>query len=261
MKYKICEWEDNGYHDSYFYGVIYDDATGLMKEISLGATAYACGPIPEWTQAKLPTPEIAERCRLLLVEHIFAAIREAEYIDVLTPSDANPGEVLVLLEDHKRQLKAPVPCEKCLGKGYWQNPRNATDRRPCFACEGRGTVAKGDALKDASGRIVRQTIPAGTRLTVITVTAFGSFFRKGYNKPGRENRSVTARIPSGEVVHIPLKKLRLAREHMSDAELRERAVELSHHHAYGSMFGCRAWLSENFALAAVKKAAKAQAAA
>jgi len=257
MDYKIVEWEDNGYHDSYFYGVLFDDATGKMESVMIGATAFA-GSSQTWRDAVLPTPEIVERCRLLLADHIFAVIREAEHIDVLTPSDAQPGDALVLLEAHTRQIKAPVPCERCCGKGHWQNPRDATDRRPCFACKGKGTVPKGDPLKDASGRIVRQTIPAGTRLTVIAVTAFGRFFRKGYNKPGRENRSVTGRTDAGEVINIPMKKLRLAKEPMSDADLRERAVELSHHHAYGSMFGCRAWLSANYA-AAVAKAAKAAA--
>ena len=259
MKYQICEWEDNGYHDSYFYGVLFDDATGQMSKISLGATAYACGPIPEWQDAKRATTEIAERCRLLLADYIFTSIREAEYVDVLTPSDANPGETLRLLEDHKRQLKAPVPCEKCCGKGFWENPRNATDRRPCFFCEGKGTVAKGDPLKDAGGKILRETILAGIILTVIKVTAFGQFYAKGYNKPDRSNRSVTGRTDAGAIVNIPLEKLRCAREPMSDPELRERASDLSHHHAYGAMFGCRAWLSANYAAAAVKAAKTAPA--
>ena len=260
MNYQICEWEDNGYHDSYFYGVIYHEADGLMHNIGLGATAYASSPIPEWSEAKRATPEIAEKCRVLLAAHIFTCIREAEYKDVLTPQDANPGEFLVLLEDHKRQIKSPVPCEKCVGHGYWENPRNAADRRPCFACDGKGLVAKGEPLKDASGKILRETIPAGTRLSVITVTACGSFFRNGYNKPDRTNRSVTGKTDAGRTLSIPLKKLRREAEPMSDAELLERAITLSHHHAYGSMFGCRAWLSVNYALQAVN-AAKAQAAA
>ena len=262
MKYKICEWEENGYHDSYFYGVLFDDATGLMSKIGLGATAYAYSPIPEWQESVMPTPEIVERCRLLLADFIFARIREAEHIDVFTPSDAKKDSVMVLLEDHKRQIKAPVPCEKCVGKGYWQNPNKAADRRPCFACEGTGSVAKGEAIKNASGKILRETIPAGTRLTVLAVTAFGSFYRNGYNKPDRSNRTVTGRTDAGAVVNIPLKKLRLALEPMSDAGLLERAAELSHHHAYGTMFGCRAWLSDNYALAAARAAqAQPQAAA
>lgn len=254
MQYKICEWEDNGYHDSYFYGVLFDDAIGLMHEVGLGATAFAGGYSPEWLAAAMPTLEIVERCRLLLVEYIFTKIREAEHIDVFTPSDARKDEFMVLLEDHKRQVKAPVPCEKCCGKGYWQNPNKDTDRRPCFGCNGKGTVAKGDALKDAKGRLIRETIPAGARLAVLACTAFGSFFRNGYNKPGRDNRSVTGRLDSGAIVNVPLKKLRHERDPMSDEELRERAVSLSHHHQYGAMFGCRAWLSANYAEGVVKRA-------
>ena len=254
MKYKLCEWEDNGYHDSYFYGVYYDTDDGLMHSCGLGATAYCGGVSPAWQECQYPSLEIVECARLLLADHIFTVIRAAEHSDVMDPEDAKVGEVLQLLVPHTRQLKKVIPCHRCMGKCYWQNPRDPKDRRKCFACDGTGAFAKGDAIRDANGKIARETIPAGTRLTTLKVVAYGSFYRKGYNKPGRENRTVTGRTDAGDVISIPLKKLRLARDPMPDSELRARAVTLSHDHQYGAMFGCRAWLSDNYAAAAVAKA-------
>lgn len=252
MKYRICDWEDNGYHDSYFYGVTYDDATGKLESAMIGATAYASGA---YSLAGVPDPtrEVLEAARIQLRDHIFQAIRDAEHADTLTPQHAQRDDEMILLENHRKVVRAMIPCEKCLGKGYWQNPRNPTDKRPCFACEGKSEVPKGDPVKDAAGKQVYHLIPAGTRATVLNVKAFGSFFRKGYNRPDRTNRSVTVRLADGHVANIPMAKLRRANDPMSDAELMERAETLSHEHQYGAMFGCRGWLSENYAAAAAKR--------
>lgn len=252
MKYRICDWEDNGYHDSYFYGVTYDDETGKLESSMIGATAYAGGA---YSLAGMPDPtrEVLEACRIQLRDHIYQKIRDAEHADMLTPQDARRDERMILLENHRLQIKAMTPCHKCDGHGYWQNPRNADDKRPCFACEGKGQVPKGDNLKDASGKPLYTVLPAGCLVTVLGVTAFGRFYNKGYNRPDRTNRSVTGRLEDGRIVHIPMKKLRRADAPMSDAGLMERAENLSHEHQYGAMFGCRGWLSENYAAAAAKR--------
>lgn len=38
--YIASEREHNGYHDSYFYETVYDDATGTWEQVSTGSTAY-----------------------------------------------------------------------------------------------------------------------------------------------------------------------------------------------------------------------------
>ena len=181
----------------------------------------------------------------------------AENADVMTPNTAAKGDFLRLLEPHQRQLRASVECPRCAGKGFWQNPRNAADRRQCFTCEGTGGIAKGDTLKDAKGRVCRETIPAGSRLEVLCVTAFGRFYAKGYNHPNRENRAVTGRLDTGTIVNIPLRKCHLDREPMTAGELFARADKLSHHHQYDAMFGGCAWRSANYAERAVKAASAA----
>jgi hypothetical protein len=261
MKYKLCEWEDNGYHDSYFYGAYYDDESNTIETCSLGATAFAMVETPAFYSFDLPTREALEKARLVLRDQIFPRLRAAEHADVLTPEDAKPGETLVTITPHKRQMKSPKPCYKCDGNGYWQNPHNPIDKRTCFTCHGSGTVPGGEPMKDPKGKIIMETIPVGIRLTVISVKAYGSFYRNGYNRPNRDNRTVTGRDDAGSILHIPLKKLRHERDPMSDAELWERADKLSHHHNYGAIAGCRAWLSKDYAAAAAKQFAAEDAAA
>jgi hypothetical protein len=206
-KYKLCDWEDNGYHDSYFYGVYFDDADGQLHHASLGATAYAGGY--GFDDSYLyPTPEIVELARKQFVPLIYSAISAAEQRDVLKPSDAAPGTILRLLVPHK-------------------------------------------------SRKAGETLEAGTKIRVNTCNAFGTFYRKGYNQPGRDNRSVVGTVlgKPAVLIRVPLEKCRLDKEPLSAAELVARAEELSHEYQFGASFGCRAWLSNNWA-AKVAEAAK-----
>jgi hypothetical protein len=243
MKYKICEWEDNGYHDSYFYGVYYDTNTGLMKEIQLGATAYAGGSYSFGVGYEMPTLEIIEKCRVLMAAHIFTVISNAEYRDVFLPEDAKEKDTVRLLVPHSGMVMVEKPCQKCEGKGHWQNPCREADKRPCFACHGRGRKRSKEKARTPGGKILRFTLPVDTVFTVQACTAFGTFYRNGYNKP---NRSVLSIAGDGQLYRIPLAKLRMDRDPMPEEELRQRAEALSHEHQYGAMFGCKAWLSANF---------------
>src|SRR4051812_42274816 len=85
MKFKLCWWEDNGYHDSYFEGLAFHTDTNTFQEHSLGATAYA-GGIGFDRSFQTPTLAILERARLVLAKQIYTKIRGAEWRDVLTPS-------------------------------------------------------------------------------------------------------------------------------------------------------------------------------
>jgi hypothetical protein len=57
--------------------------------------------------------------------------------------------------------------------------------------------------------------------------AFGTFYRKGYNQPNRENTRVGLRLRDGQRIFIPLNKLRLDEEPMTESEAEEKAEELS----------------------------------
>lgn len=249
-KFKLCWWEDNGYHDSYFYGVYFDTEDGQLHHTGLGATAYG-GGIGFSSEFALPTPEVLELARRELAKHIFAVLRKAEDNDVLTPEPCNvkKGRAFRLLVPHSFYAKGDGSCLKCDGSGHWMNPRNKDDVRECFACKGTGVVhGKGDFVKDASGKRVKTTMPAGTVVTALfdRVNFFGTSYRNGYNHPHRFNSSVSVKFGDA-LVRVPLEKLRQDAEPASDAALMARADELSYNHQYGSAFGCKAWVTENWA--------------
>lgn len=249
-KFKLADWEDNGYHDSYFYGVLFDTEKGELVKVSLGSTAYGGGYGFD-ADVALPTPEVLELARLELAKGIFKTLRTQEDMDVLTPRPCNvkKDRTFRLLEPHSFYVKETGPCPKCYGSGHWVNPHNKDDVRDCFACKGTGEVAgKGAFKKDENGKRVKVTLPAGTVLVALfdRVNFFGTEYRNGYNHPSRENSSVTFR--HGEtLVRVPLHKLRQDIEPASDEALLDRADELSYGHQYGALFGCKAWLSNNWA--------------
>ena len=194
MKFKICDWEDNGYHDSYFVGLLFDDESETLEAVEYAATAYGgCNPV--WTEAAECTAEIAERARRILAGRIFEIIKAAELRDVFEPyAGIKAGTELVLTKSHNFYLKKTEPCRKCNGSGKWTNPRNENDKRPCFACKGAGSHGRG-FVTDEKGKRVRQTLEAGTELVPFEKpTAFGTFYRNGYNKPNRAQSLAVANI-------------------------------------------------------------------
>jgi hypothetical protein len=76
--YEVGTYEHNGYHDSYFYSIIFDVATGKFGAVETGSTAYSGG-------CKVPaaTTDILDAARVRLVEIItdvnLAAARANRY--------------------------------------------------------------------------------------------------------------------------------------------------------------------------------------
>jgi hypothetical protein len=258
-KFKLCWWEDNGYHDSYFYGVYFDTEDGKLHSTGLGATAYG-GGIGFGSEFALPTPEVLELARKELAKEIFAQLRKVEDRDFFTPEPCNvkKGRTFRLLVPHSFYPKGEGECPKCNGTGHWVHPRNSDDKRQCFCCKGTGLVAgKGAFLKGTDGKRVKVTLPAGAVVTALfdRVNFFGTQYAKGYNRPHRFNTSVTVKHGDA-LVRVPLEKLRQDAEPASDAELMDRADELSYNHQYGAAYGCKAWLTENWAADLAEKTGK-----
>lgn len=243
MKFKLLWWEENGYHDSYFYGVAYDDATNTLEKVGLGATAYSGGIGFDDTYA-LPTPEALESARKLLAQHIFETLSHAEWSDVNQPKPAaiRAGVDLRMLEDHSFYRKQTVPCPKCGGTGLY-----GTDRK-CFSCDGWGARASKEFMKDpVTGKRVKVLIPSGKRLVAMgNAIFFGTEYRNGYNHPDRTNTFVPVFF-SDHVVRIPLGKVALARDEEAPEAIRQRSEELSYSHRYGAMFGMKSWEADNWA--------------
>ena len=202
MKHRLLEYERNGYNDSDFLCVWFDDETNTIGQTEIGSTRYAggigYGDIALPPRSAFPV-DVLEAARQALANHIFSVLKAAEYRDVLTPEPKNIpfGTLVRVLESSSKRAKKNVYLAGEVGDVYW------------------------------SGQ-------------------FGTFYANGYQTRGRENTSVGVRRLDGSRVFIPLAKLRLDKEPLSDLELRERAEELSAHNNFGAACPGYTWASEIF---------------
>jgi len=252
MFHKLQSFERNGYHDSYFFDVCYDDANDDIVSVEVGSTAYAGG-----TSNRPATANAVLAARKVLARKIHAQLRAAEHNKVFVSNDVRPGQRVRLLVELRNQRKESVACDRCEGSGKWVNPRNRHDVRGCFTCSSSGQKPGKAAVKDAKGKIVYDVYPADTSGVVIDCKAYGQFYRNGYNQPGRENRTVKFRTDDGRMVKAPLAKLRLDREPMDDAELLERAERLSYGLRFCALDARCAWESTDEAHEAIAEVCRA----
>src|SRR5579885_3291074 len=215
-KYVLCDWEINGYNDSDFMLMYYDDQTNELKSYEYDTTRFGgcmCKdiPTPEGSSSfhrhggknyetgeeipperfLMPTLEVVEKARKVLEERAFQALTSVDKLlrDEPGPEDLVNGMKLYLTVNVRNQVSLTEPCRKCNGTGKWTNPRNEADKRDCFACRGQGTHKVGKA-KGEDGKLRYQTVEAGTVGEVVSWGSFGTFYRNGYNQPNRGNTSV-----------------------------------------------------------------------
>ena len=239
VRMPIGEWEHNGYHDSDWYGLVWNDTLQKAECIELGSTRYACGYVGMPKNLAPWNDGAYDRAQKWLASQIFEVIKQADTDDVMTPSiQALGGGAKVRLSvKHTTQEKDQATCDKCSGSGKWINPRNPSDQRECFACKGLGTIISKEKVRTADGKISRQILPEGTKGEVIAIKSFGVFYKNGYNKPGRENTTAKVRLlEGGKIVSIPCDKLRLDREILTDEELMERARKLAENMNFYPLF-------------------------
>ena len=248
MKHRICEWEDNGYDDSDFYGAYFDSDTGTVKTMLIGTTRGAMSVPEEWRGMLLPTIGVVEQARQWLQGHIYGVIHAAEHRDVSEPSLSilNKGVRVKLTKSHRNVVKETEPCRKCGGTGYWVNPRNSTDKRECFNCNGTGERKTRTRKKDENGKQVYVVFAEGTEGDIAGTATYGTFYRNGYNKPGRHNTTLKVKLDDGMVVNVPAEKVALAREPLTDEELQKQAKKSSYGYQWGMAAGCKAWLSKDY---------------
>lgn len=112
--HKLCDWEDNGYHDSYFYAAVWNDETNAVESIETGSTAYYGG-----CSAGEPVKDIDIVLKAVewLKQYIYKAIRAAEYRDVLEPQAAPHGTELRLIRDVRH--KGMIIPEGTWGDVFW----------------------------------------------------------------------------------------------------------------------------------------------
>jgi hypothetical protein len=100
-------------------------------------------------------------------------------------------------------------------------------------------------LRD-SRKGAKNQFKAGDTGDVFWVGAFGTFYKNGFKQPGRSNRSIGLRRLDGTRFFVPLSACRMDREPLTDAELTERAEELSRHYNFGAAVGGYTWASNYY---------------
>lgn len=258
--YLLNEWEQNGYHDSYFYASYYDSEKNEIHATQYGTTACAAPTTigigkngvssvsVNGESLVLPTLEAIESARKVLAQFYFdnATARDKRIVDEPDVADLFVGLSLVTTSEIKNQVKIKEDCRKCNGSGKWVNPRNSADKRDCFTCKGTGKFSIGTS-KNEAGKIQYNKITAGTEGTVVEWRSFGKFYANGYNKPDRSNTTVTLKRADGSLFNASLGKCKCARDYTLPSVLREKANEASYRYSFQDATGVRcAWLSTDY---------------
>ena len=114
--YRLADWEENGYHDSYFYVALWNEGTQQVESVEYGATAYGGG----WNytaETEAPTPEIVAKACAWLADRIYAQAHAAEQRDVLEPATVTKGQDLRLTRNARNKgVKIPAGA---VGRVFW----------------------------------------------------------------------------------------------------------------------------------------------
>lgn len=224
------EWEHNGYDDSDFYRAMYDPNKGTLDKVMTWTTRAGCGSFA------VVTKEYAHK-------HGLAGYINHAYNPATKQYDLENGiqvslPVYWFVEPKDTPERVWQQAEQLLAEQIFQCLRLAEHRdilQPTNAIPG-DTLQLLEAHRSIK---TKQTLPVGTKIRVNDVQCFGTFYRNGYNQPGRHNRSVIGTIVGQpeKLVRVPLEKCRMDKEPMSDAELRARAVELAKNRRFNQCWG------------------------
>lgn len=97
-------------------------------------------------------------------------------------------------------------------------------------------ASHGDRLRTIRNIRGKSACPAGTVGEVFWTGTYGTFYRNGYNRPGRDNTRVGLRLRDGTKVFVALSACRKDREPDSDEALRTRASELARNRNFYAAF-------------------------
>lgn len=240
--YQLDTWEHNGRDDSDWYAVVYNDETDKLERVQTGTTRFAaalhCGP-----KMSEVTPEIRVRAKAALAVLFLDAMTHAEKVRVETPhpEHVSKGVRVKFLAAHRCMAKeiTATPCEKCGGSGSWANPRNAADKRPCFACKGEGSKKAYSRAKTAEGGQKWLAVAKDATGTLVSAKTFGKFYKGGYNISDRENTTAIIVLDDGREVRAPLAKIRLDEEVQDMGKAALAAAEGENYYTFFKTAGVR----------------------
>lgn len=220
---------------------MFDSDANAIVGVETGSTAYAGG---RGLNEPEPTGPVLLNAYIALENNIRTRLFKAALFRHNEPDhdDLMVGIILETTCKVKSAKRTSEPCKKCNGSGHWINPSRPTDKRPCFACEGKG-VHTGKAIK---GEWIY--IPKGTAVIVDSWKAYGQFYANGYNRPNRSNTTVTGHLSDGSMVTIKLEKLKVIGDPPREAMFREKAHILACEGQFQAATGLKcAWLTSHYA--------------
>jgi hypothetical protein len=238
--YKLCDWEQNGYHDSYFKAALFDDSNNTIVGVEIGSTAFGGGrglpePAPKGQTLVSAYITLENHIRVKLYQEALSRHNEPK------PDDLKTDMILETTSKIRCAKRNKDMCQKCLGTGHWINPKNVKDKRECFACNG-----KGFHVSKVKGEWVR--LDPHTPIIIDNWMSFGKFYRNGYNQPDRVNTTIYGHLTDGTIVTAKLAKLCCAGELPKEEMFREKAHALACEGQFQVATGIKcAWLTNHFA--------------
>lgn len=229
------DMEESGYDDSDWVAAFWNTRTGAVEVHMTGTTRFAgCTAFESLSKAPACTVEIAQKAHAWLFAYHLAAELKADAAQIAQPKpDTLKRGMAVIINKAHNGKAAFALCEKCDGRGYWQNPNRETDQRECFTCHG-AAVVKVDGAAKAS---------AGATGELLAVTKFVRYACRSFE---RANYTATVRLESGELVRVPVDKLSLNRE-VDTAECERQAKRCADAFLVYKSSGYSHWLPGNYA--------------
>src|SRR5713101_3320069 len=256
--YRLNDWEVNGYDDSEFQYAVYNSDTNGIELFEYGSTRYAGGADTSMIQD--PTSEIVFRCQQILEDWLTKSYIAADKRATDTPETIDNGVRVKLMVPHKNQAKSisttDATCYKCAGSGHWVNPRNSADKRTCFACNATGKVGKKTytKVKSAEGKVSWVKFEAGTKGVLKRSMMYGGYYSNGYKQMNRDYLDCIVVCDDGREMKVPMCKLSLDREYISEAKARSKAEQVAEGLDFKQIVsGHGGWLTRNFAAEVMAK--------
>lgn len=240
----LCDWEQNGYHDSYFFAAVYDTDTNEIKGVQTGSTAYAGG-------VSIPSTDdesVILKAYIAFENQLRVSLfnKACDIHDSPEPENISPGDKVVSTSRFRCKERIKIACEKCKGSGHWVNPKRESDKRECFACNGVGYNLKNKTNDDGKGLWL--SLKEGTEIIVDEISFYGRFYDNGYKQKDRESARITGHLEDGTVVSIAMNKTRLGGDKPVEENFRRIAHSIACKGSFDEATGIKcAWLSNHYA--------------